>query len=142
VRKLLKLRRDYPILRRGRFFTGDHNEELGVKDVTWINANGAEMTGEDWSDGLMRCFGMMMDGRAQPTGIRRRGDDATLLVVLNSHHDVVVFTLPESPGGREWMRLVDTNLDDDAEQASLAFGATYDVTGRSLLAFMLKPDKA
>ncbi len=140
VRKLIKLRRDYPILRRGRFFTGDNNEELGVKDVTWINANGAEMTGEDWSDGLMRCFGMMMDGRAQPTGIRRRGDDATVLVVLNSHHDVVVFTLPECPGGREWVRLVDTNLDDDAEQDVFACGDDYDVTGRSLLAFMLKPE--
>jgi isoamylase len=51
----------------------------------------------------------------------------------------VVFTLPECPGGCEWVRLVDTNLDDDAEQATLACGAPYDVTGRSLLAFMLKP---
>jgi isoamylase len=61
---------------------------------------------------------------------------------MNSHHDVVVFTLPECPGGHEWVRLVDTNLDDDAEQAALAFGATYDVTGRSLLAFVLKPEAA
>jgi isoamylase len=140
VQNLTKLRRDFPILRRGRFFTGDHNEELGVKDVTWINPNGAEMTMDDWSDGLMRCFGMMMDGRAQPTGIHRRGDDVTVLLVMNSHHDLVVFTLPECPGGCEWVRLVDTNLDDDAEQAEFACGATYDVTGRSLLAFRLKPE--
>ncbi len=142
VRKLTKLRRDYPILRRSRFFTGENNEELGFKDVTWINPNGSEMTQEDWSDGLMRCFGMMMDGRAQPTGIHRRGDDATVLLVMNSHHDLVVFTLPECPGGCEWVRLVDTNLDDDAEEAVLGCGDTYDVTGRSLLAFMLKPDAA
>jgi glycogen operon protein len=88
----------------------------------------------------MRCFGMMMDGRAQPTGIHRRGDDATVLLVMNSHHDMVRFTLPECPGGSEWVRLVDTNLDDDAEQAVLPCGAIYDVTGRSLLAFMLKPE--
>ena len=27
----------------------------------------------------MKCFGMLMDGRAQVTGIRKRGEDATLL---------------------------------------------------------------
>jgi glycogen operon protein len=53
---------------------------------------------------------------------------------------MVVFKLPECPGGCEWVRLVDTNLDDDAEQSGFACGTTYDVTGRSLLAFMLKPE--
>ena len=38
VQKLTALRHKYPILRRSRFLTGDYNEELGVKDVTWINA--------------------------------------------------------------------------------------------------------
>jgi glycogen operon protein len=28
---------------------------------------------------------MLLDGRAQPTGIKRRGDDATLLLVANAH---------------------------------------------------------
>ena len=72
--KLTALRHKYPILRRSRFLTGDYNEELDVKDVTWINASGAEMTGEEWDDERMHCFGMLMDGRAQPTGIRRRGE--------------------------------------------------------------------
>ena len=91
-----------------RFLTGEYNEELGIKDVTWINASGAEMRAEEWSDSNMRCFGMVMDGRAQPTGIRRRGEDATMLMVLNAHHDLVEFALPETPGGREWSLMVDT----------------------------------
>jgi hypothetical protein len=45
---------------------------------------------------------MLMDGRAQPTGIRRRGEDTTLLLVLNTHHNLVEFTLPKTAGGREW----------------------------------------
>ena len=44
--------------------------------MTWINAGGGEMKAEEWDDG-MGCFGMLMDGRAQPTGIRKRGQDAT-----------------------------------------------------------------
>ena len=48
VRKLTGLRHKYPILRRKRFLTGVYNEELGVKDVTWINAAGDEMTRGQW----------------------------------------------------------------------------------------------
>ena len=73
VRKLTMLRHAFPILRRGRFLTADWNEELQVKDVTWINADGTEMEEEQWQDGNMRCFGMLLDGRAQETGIKRPG---------------------------------------------------------------------
>ena len=96
VQMLTALRHKYPILRRTRFLTGTHNEELGVKDVTWINASGAEMKPENWGDMDMECFGMLMDGRAQATGIRKRGEDATLLMVLNGYHDLVEFTLLET----------------------------------------------
>ena len=36
VRRLTFLRHAFPILRRGRFLTAQWNEELEVKDVTWI----------------------------------------------------------------------------------------------------------
>ena len=139
VQKLTALRHKYPILRRNRFLTGVYNEELGVKDVTWINASGAEMKPENWGDLNMECFGMLMDGRAQPTGIRRRGEDATLLMVLNAYHDLVEFTLPETVGGWRWQLLIDTNLAEEAEMGSFASGEIYGVTGRSVLLFALEP---
>ena len=142
VQKLTRLRSDYPILRRSRFLSGVYNDELGVKDVTWINASGAEMRDEDWGDGNMRCFGMLMDGRAQPTGLRQRGKDATMLMVMNAHHDVVGFTLPECPGGTRWKRVIDTNLDEDAEEEEFATGDEYGVTARSLLLFALQAEQA
>jgi isoamylase len=142
VRTLTSLRRAYPILHRSRFLTGEYNEELGIKDVTWINASGAEMRDEDWSDGNMRCFGMLMDGRAQATGIRQRGGDATLLMVLNAHHDVVLFTLPECTGGDEWTLLIDTNLPDGPVDEIFKTGEQYDVTARSLLLYALRPAAA
>ena len=140
VQQLTALRHKYPILRRSRFLTGVYNEELGVKDVTWINASGAEMKPEEWGDMSMECFGMLMDGRAQPTGIRRRGEDATLLMVLNGYHDLVGFTLPETVGGWHWRLLIDTNLPEDAEMGTFATGEVYGVTGRSLLLFALESD--
>jgi hypothetical protein len=85
------------------------------------------------------------DGRVQVSGIPRRGSEATLLLVVNAHHDVVVFKLPEVAGGRDWLRLVDTNLpdeDDELEDAvRFAFGDDYDVTARSLLLFLLRPER-
>jgi isoamylase len=140
VRRLIELRSHYPILRRSRFLTGEFNEELGLKDVIWINASGTEMRPEEWDDSNMHCFGMLMDGRAQPTGIRRRGEDATLLLVLNAHHDLVEFTLPETPGGREWSLLIDTNLAEGAEPKSFATGDQYGTTGRSVLLFALRSE--
>ncbi|HEV7913476.1 MAG TPA: glycogen debranching protein GlgX, partial [Albitalea sp.] len=89
TRRLLYIRAQQPMLRRARYLSGAYNEELDVKDVTWLAPSGEEMTVEQWNDGLARCMGMLLDGRAQPTGIRRRGTDATLLLVVNAYHDVV-----------------------------------------------------
>lgn len=75
------------------------NEELDVKDVTWLTPVGDEMTAEKWQDGPTRCFGMLLDGRAQESGIKRRGSDATLLLIYNAHFDVVNFTLPDVADG-------------------------------------------
>jgi isoamylase len=137
VRKMTGLRHTYPILHRARFFTGEFNEELGVKDVTWINANGEEMRQEHWDDANNRCFGMLLDGRAQPTGIRKRGEEATLLIIFNTWQDVVKFKLPPATGGSAWTLRADTNFPDATEDPQFAIGHVYEVTGRSLLLFQL-----
>ena len=137
VRKLTQLRHDYAILRRGRFMTGDWNEDLESRDVSWISASGKEMGPSDWDDGNMRCFAMLMDGRAQATGIRRRGSAATMLFVLNAYHDLVQFTLPDCTEGKHWKLLFDTNAPDEAREEAFAIGDAYTVTGRSCLLFRL-----
>jgi isoamylase len=135
VRKLIHLRQSLPILRRGRFFTAEYNPELEVKDVTWINASGTEMEQGQWTDGNMRCFGMLIDGRAQISGIKRRASDVTLMIVVNAHHDVVRFTLPEFVGGDRYLSLIDTNDPERGETPNIKTGEVYEVTGRSLLLF-------
>ena len=142
TRKLIALRKAYPILHRGRFLVGEYNEELDVRDVTWLSPDGTEMSQEQWGDGNARTLGMLLDGRAQPTGIRRRGSDATLLIVFNAHDDVVEFTLPEAPGGVRWVGLVDTNDPERTDPPSFPFGHAYEATGRSLLMFLLASEEA
>ena len=139
TQRLIAVRRALPMLRRGRFLTGQLDEEIGIRDVTWITPSGDEMTPAHWSDGNARCLGVLLDGRAQETGIRRVGTDATLLLVTNAHHDVVEFTLPSAPEGEEWVCLIDTNQAELDTTPRFRFGHVYEVTGRSLLLFMLRP---
>src|SRR5690242_1604548 len=109
ARRVIALRQSLPVLRRSRFFTGEYNEVLDVHDVRWLTPAGVDMQDGQWEDANARCLGMLLDGRAQATGIRRPAMDATALLVLNAHHDVVEFTLPEVPGGTIWQCLLDTN---------------------------------
>jgi glycogen operon protein len=130
---MIKLRRDYPILRRSRFLSGDRDAELDIRDVVWINTSGAEMTHSDWTTGWIKCFAVLLDGRARKTAIARRGEDDTVLVILNSYEGEVDFKLPPTSAGRHWSLLLDTNAPEDEAGATLEFGSTCKVTGRSFV---------
>ena len=142
VTRVTGLRNRFPILRRNRFLTEAYNEELDIKELTWVNAGGGEMQQSDWDDSA-QCVGLMLDGRAQPSGIRRRGEDATLLMVFNAWHDMVEFTLPSLGGDdQHWTLMIDTNISEQEEKKEdkmFAFGEVYAVTGRSFLLFALIP---
>jgi glycogen operon protein len=142
VQTLTVLRRRYPILRRNRFLSTIVNEAIGVKEVSWISATGAEMREEEWNNGS-RCFGMLLDGRAQVTGIKQRGQDATLLLIFNSHHEVVPFTLPaagDDLARASWTLVLDTQLEAPAQAADNehSAGDVYEVAARSLSLLKLK----
>ncbi len=136
TRKLIAVRKSYPVLSRGRFVVGTYNPTLDVKDVAWLCPTGEEMSQDQWDDGNARCFGMLLDGRAQESGIIQRGEDSTVLLVYNAHFDVVNFKLPEIPEGQEWEILIDTNA-PNARAARHSFNETYAVTARSMIAFGL-----
>lgn len=136
VRRLTALRRKYPILRRSRFLIGERiNEAIDVREATWIHRSGEEMTRARWDDaGEPSCFGLQLDGRAQTSGIRKRGSDVTLLILLNAHHETLPFTMPPCYDGSAWKRLLATD-DPGLPEADIAVGQAYELTGRSLVLF-------
>jgi isoamylase len=75
---------------------------------------------------------MLLDGRAQESGIKRRSGDATILLLYNAHFDIVDFTLPAVPEGKWWERLM-----PDVGLESFSFGGVYAMTGRSFVALGL-----
>ena len=143
VQRLATLRSRFPVLRHSRFLTGSWNEELELRDCTWMTPAGNEAENGYWADPRTKCLGLLLDGRAQFSGIRKRGSEATLLLILNADPNDVDFTLPTVAGGRDWRRLLDTNLpdedDDDEEATILGFEHSYSVKGRSMVLLLIRP---
>ncbi len=140
VNRLIRLRLALPVLRRSRFFTGQRDEALNLTDVHWLTPSGTDMAESHWQDASARCMGVLLDGRAPVSGLRSPASDATLLIVLNAHHDVVDFTLPDIEGPDHWTCLIDTNQPDPEELPVFTSGEHYRVTARSLLLFALEAD--
>ena len=138
VAQLISLRHALPVLHRQRWFDGRWNEELQVRDVTWLTSAGVAIEDAQWSDPAMRCFGMLIDGRAQASGIQKLASDATILAVFNGHDDVVEFKLPDIKGSDCWTCLVDTNMSVRKELPEISANDIYQVTGRSVLLFALQ----
>jgi isoamylase len=135
VKRLVALRKQYPILRRSRFLSGQWNEELGLKDTTWVGPSGIEIADKDWDNAISRCFGVVLDGRAPVSGIRRKGSDVTLLLIANAHHEAVKFKMPLSTGGHCGEILFDTGLTvpfAGSPNATLNCGVVREAAGRSL----------
>ena len=79
---------------------------------------------------LRHADGRPRAGRPASAG---RGCDATLLLVLNAHHEPVTFLLPEVPDGTVWTALVDTAEPDAAPRGHLPAGETYALQGRAVV---------
>lgn len=138
TRQLLLLRRSLPVLHRGRFLGLDRDEETGITDATWLAPDANPLSPEQWQDGNMLSFALVVDGRAQVSGIRRPAGDATLMLCFNAYHDVVEFTLPAWPDNVEWTCLLDTNAPVRTELPTFTSGDRYQVTGRSVLVFSME----
>jgi isoamylase len=85
-------------------------------------------------------MGMLMDGRAQPTGIRRNGADATLLLILNAYHETVDFLLPAVAEGSAWIGLLDSNQPQQRGSEQYPFDSRFEVAPRALLLFKLQKE--
>ncbi len=124
VQRLIGIWKSQPVLQRRHFFQGRPLKGAGVKDVTWFESTGEEMTDEAWGTGWVRAFGVRwagdlipdMDERGQPVS----GD--TLLLLFNTHHEALPFRLPDLKAGHEWELLFNTT--DPTEQGDRFKGGT------------------
>ena len=110
TRNLFRIARNYPVLRRRKFFTGRPVESSRLKDVTWLRFDGHEMQSEDWSNSRARSLGMLIHGGAQDQ-VDEHGQgitSPTLLLVLNASNRSKIFALPRFRNRGAWRELLNT----------------------------------
>ena len=114
TRRVIKLRKDHPVLRRRRFFYGDaaHGGESKLQEIGWLRPSGEHMRDEDWTAWYARSLMVYVNGHAisEPD---RRGEkivDNSFLLLVNASEEDIEFTIPTEPSGssKAWKVVIDT----------------------------------
>jgi glycogen operon protein len=121
VRLLAQLRRRHVEFRRDTFLKGAASRAK-VKDVTWLNVRGTEMTGVDWQDARLHAMGIWYGEHS--------GSVEHLLLLVNAGEAAQTFVLPASADG-PWICLFDTSLGALGAN-SLGTVKDYSLTARSV----------
>ncbi len=100
TRFLSAVRREHPVLRQRRFFTGRPIHADGSTDLAWYGADGAIMPAQTWEDPHTRTVQMYLDGAAAD-GI------GVLLVLHGGAHDAEI-VLPRPPGATAYRLIWDS----------------------------------
>ena len=114
TRRLIRLRSKHIVFRRARFFQGAVIPGTDVKDVTWLRADGLEMTEGDWANSEARMLCLLLSGEAGLMHLTARGEketDDTFLLIVNAAHEQASQKLPATRDDAGWQTLIDTALD-------------------------------
>jgi glycogen operon protein len=145
VKAVTTIWREQPVFHRKRFFQGRSIRGTDIKDISWFEPGGREMTEEAWNAGFVKCLGVRLVGDligdVNPRGEPIVGD--TILLLLNAHHEPIPFKLPPvAKPEQEWQRIMDT-ADPKAANETFATEATYPLRERSVAVLrVVQPDEA
>jgi glycogen operon protein len=136
TKRLLRIRRLHPSLRRSKFFQSRAIYDTGLHDIIWLRHDGARMSEEDWQNPHTKSIAMFLAGRGIDE-VDEQGRplvDDDLLLLLNASELDLPFTIPSLVEVREpWQLLIDT-ADDHAEERRLP-GETTTLIARSVKFF-------
>lgn len=145
-RRLVKIRKDHPNLRRRKFFQDrpiDPNstqrsiEGQDEQDIRWVRPDGHNMTDEEWRAGWVRCLGLLLSGRTL-NDVNVVGEpirDETFLICLNPHHEPIDFYMPQSRNDQctSWELQLDTGDPTKQETVIVQAGKPYELIPRSIV---------
>jgi glycogen operon protein len=146
TRLCTRIRKEQPAMQRRKFFSGRSIRGSGIKDISFFEPSGKDMSDQAWNDPGVRCLGVRLAGdlinEVDERGEMIRGD--TLLLLLNAHWEEIPFTLPQTSDGDVWETLIDTAEPD--RQLSIFIRnqqEQFPLYGRSLaLLRTIRPEQA
>jgi isoamylase len=98
VKRLIRLRREFPCLRRNAFFTGQPVDGNGLPDICWLRPDGKTKESVDWEAEKPGSFSVLINGAETRE---------SLLLFLNSRHQTREFHFPQLPRCT-WILVADT----------------------------------
>ncbi len=119
VQKLIKLRKEHPLINRAEFLHGnEYSEKTGLPDISWYNASGQPMQTNDWNNSHSKCLAMLLGDVGHKVTLSKDiltsnqycsieyGTNDALLVIFNASAHSQNFICPDLPG--QWKLIVDT----------------------------------
>jgi glycogen operon protein len=99
-----------PVLRRRTFFSHEPAGPGHAKDLTWLRAEGGEMTAAEWEDPANHLLGMLIRGEASDDTDQRgrRLNSDSILLLLNGGGRTKLFSLPAMGYSGAWTELIGT----------------------------------
>ena len=147
VRKLVKLRREHFVFRRGRFFHGSPIPGTEIKDITWLRPDGTETEQQDWQRQSAHFLSFALSGEAGQYHLTAAGEpeiDDTFLAIMNAHHEPISYRMPSFDTSLAWELAFDTSMADGLDSSARQFkpGDTYAVTPRSFVLLVRQNSEA
>jgi glycogen operon protein len=142
VLRCTEIRRQYPVLRRQKFFTGQLADGSDRRDIIFFRPDGREMSQQDWMAHPINRIGILLEGsridETDQTGEPVIGH--TLLILLNADWQETTFMLPPYSRTDCWELLLSTS-DPLTELIHPIRVDTFKVCGRSLALLRLSCDR-
>jgi len=139
---LIELRKAHPNFRRKKFYQDRTIRKSVVRDIAWFGADGHEMTEDEWNSKWIRSIGLMFNGETLNVVddvMGRPVIDDTFLILINSYHEGVEFTIPKSPHDLGWIAVLDTANAEEPFKDEIVNSSRI-LTGRSLVLLKEKFD--
>jgi isoamylase len=134
VQQAAQFRYEQPVFQRRKFFLGRSIRGSDIKDISWFEPSGQEMSDDAWNAGFVKALGMRvagdligdMDDLGEPIV------GHTILLLLNADHEPITFRLPTTKDNQPWKLAFDTAKATDSKDQNLASNGQYPLQGRSL----------
>jgi glycogen operon protein len=133
VHQCCQIWREQPVFQRRKFFSGRSIRGSDIKDISFFEPSGQEMTDAAWDAGFVKCLGVRLAGDII-NEVDERGEPIvgdTLLMIMNAHWEKLDFTLPDARVEHVWETMLDTS-DPDLPLRVCRPGENYPLLGRSL----------
>jgi len=136
TRRVIQLRKQYPVLRRRSYFRGRPIRGEDNKDILWLRPDGQEMSEPEWRDGSVRVLAVYLSGGAADVtddeGLTMVGP--SLYIAFNSSESAANLTLPRLNHGHDWNIVLDTSRPDwTAASHGLVDGKRYQAQPHSVV---------